>query len=427
MTTRTTLSILAAAGLLAASACAAPDAVARRSSSSPSSKTITIDSATNRTTVSGVADGREYRVVVENGKVAEAALNGEKVPSDRVRLEDGHVRILDAQGQEVISVPLPVPAGDGGARVVVGEAAAARPVIGVTMGEIDWPLAEQVGVNPADVVLITGVSDGFPADKAGLKRFDIVTKIDGAGPVNEERLSEAVRAKKAGDILRLTILRKGQPQEIAIAVEERKAEGMTFFRQNATPEAREAINRALAEARTAGERARRAAAEAGRAGAAAGQELRDRMKTLSDELRMRWQTELAPRFQRQHKALAEMFEQERDRFQRLLDNLKLSDEQLKAFEDWIDRLGDAIAAYTDDIELPEIHLFGHGGDGSALVVPSPPTPPAQAPIPPDAPPAPVPGRNLRDENRRLEERIARMEEMLRKLTEQKAAESAKPH
>jgi len=92
--------------------------------------------------------------------------------------------------------------------------------IGITMDTPGEALATQLGVDRDKTVLITQVFDGMPAAKAGLKRFDLVVAVDGKTPATGEAIRKALSQKKAGEILKLEVLRKGTRLSLEIAVEE---------------------------------------------------------------------------------------------------------------------------------------------------------------------------------------------------------------
>ena len=67
------------------------------------------------------------------------------------------------------------------------------------------------------------VKDG-PADKAGLKTGDIVTKVDNEILTDENSLSKVVREHLSGDVLKLTVLRDEETLELSVTLEEYKEE-----------------------------------------------------------------------------------------------------------------------------------------------------------------------------------------------------------
>lgn len=94
-----------------------------------------------------------------------------------------------------------------------------RPKIGVTLAEPGRTLANQLKIDRGDATVITDVSANSPADRAGLKRYDIVTAIDGMPKADIDDLRRAVRSKEWGESINFTIIREGQTIEVPILLE----------------------------------------------------------------------------------------------------------------------------------------------------------------------------------------------------------------
>ena len=69
---------------------------------------------------------------------------------------------------------------------------------------------------------MTDVLAGSPAEKAGLKKNDILTKIDGKAVKGEDSLAKFMSSAKAGQEATLTVLRKSKEQTIKVTVGEKK-------------------------------------------------------------------------------------------------------------------------------------------------------------------------------------------------------------
>ena len=67
------------------------------------------------------------------------------------------------------------------------------------------------------------VASGGPAEKAGIQQGDIIIAIDGQDMTESSHLMVAIRDKKPGDTVQVTIDRNGSTQDIAVTVEERPA------------------------------------------------------------------------------------------------------------------------------------------------------------------------------------------------------------
>jgi S1-C subfamily serine protease len=94
-----------------------------------------------------------------------------------------------------------------------------RPRIGVDIAEPGRTLASQLNIDRKDATVITEVRSESPADRAGLKRYDVVTAIDGLPKADPDDLRRAVRSKEWGDTITLTIIRAGQPIDVTIPLE----------------------------------------------------------------------------------------------------------------------------------------------------------------------------------------------------------------
>jgi serine protease Do len=69
-------------------------------------------------------------------------------------------------------------------------------------------------------IIITGVNQGSPADKAGLKPDDVILKLDGKEVGDLQDFVKHVKSSKPGDKLTLTVRHEGKEQEIKVTVGE---------------------------------------------------------------------------------------------------------------------------------------------------------------------------------------------------------------
>jgi serine protease Do len=97
-----------------------------------------------------------------------------------------------------------------------------RPFLGITMQELTDELKNQFDVDEG--VLVNQVLKGDPADKAGVEPGDVILKV-GDSPVRTPHdVLFAVLAFEPGDMIKLTIDRRGKKMEIDVKARQRGAD-----------------------------------------------------------------------------------------------------------------------------------------------------------------------------------------------------------
>ncbi|MBO0438915.1 S1C family serine protease [Candidatus Enterococcus ikei] len=97
-----------------------------------------------------------------------------------------------------------------------------RPALGISMkdlSEVSTQQRKQVLNLPESVqtgVLVATVQTATPADKAGLERYDVITKIDGKEITSVTDLQSALYKKKVGDKMKITFYRDGKEQNVDV-------------------------------------------------------------------------------------------------------------------------------------------------------------------------------------------------------------------
>jgi serine protease Do len=98
----------------------------------------------------------------------------------------------------------------------------ARGYIGVLVNELSPEIAPKLGVSKdLNAPFVTHIYPGEPADKAGLKNYDVITEFNGK-PVNSSLdLIKAVTSVQVGDSAPIKVIRNGKTIELKIKVAER--------------------------------------------------------------------------------------------------------------------------------------------------------------------------------------------------------------
>jgi serine protease Do len=98
--------------------------------------------------------------------------------------------------------------------------------LGVNVQEITAERAKALKLREEAGVEITRVESSSPADQAGVKAGDVVTEYNGQRVEGLEQFSRMVRETPAGREARLTLVRAGATQTIAVKVGARRAGGV---------------------------------------------------------------------------------------------------------------------------------------------------------------------------------------------------------
>ncbi len=106
--------------------------------------------------------------------------------------------------------------------VVFRDLGLGRGFLGVEMTALTESLRDFFGVPRGRGVLIAEVVAASPAEAAGLRVGDIVTRADGQPVRGPGGLAAAVRARKQGEVMEIEAWRDRQPLSLAVRIEEQE-------------------------------------------------------------------------------------------------------------------------------------------------------------------------------------------------------------
>ncbi|HDH53672.1 MAG TPA: PDZ domain-containing protein, partial [Nitrospirae bacterium] len=93
---------------------------------------------------------------------------------------------------------------------LITEGKVTRGWLGVTIQNLTPELAGEFGLNKSTGALVTDIFQGSPAEKAGLKRGDVIVELNVKKIKNVETLRNIVARSKIGNKVKLKILRDGK-------------------------------------------------------------------------------------------------------------------------------------------------------------------------------------------------------------------------
>jgi serine protease Do len=95
-----------------------------------------------------------------------------------------------------------------------------RGMLGVTIQSVDADLASSLNLPAARGAIVTTVQAGGPAEKAGLKRGDVITAINKQPVIDNNSLRNLVASLPPGSNVDVTALRNGRDQDFQVALAE---------------------------------------------------------------------------------------------------------------------------------------------------------------------------------------------------------------
>jgi Do/DeqQ family serine protease len=95
-----------------------------------------------------------------------------------------------------------------------------RGMLGVTIQSVDADLAASLNLPAARGAIVTSVQAGGPAEKAGLKRGDVITAVNTQPVADTNNLRNVIASMAPGTNVTVTALRDGRPQNFQVALAE---------------------------------------------------------------------------------------------------------------------------------------------------------------------------------------------------------------
>lgn len=205
--------------------------------------------STSTIVISSEEDGRTFEVRIENGKTT-AKIDGKELPANQIRSSKGKIELLDGEGAvvhtfpqlEVANGPLVIRDGRGDSGehpFMSGPMRTGRLRVdssdngGVTIAAVTPPPV-MMGITMSEAsgeagIVVDKVMEGLPAGRAGIKSGDKLLQLDGEDIGGVMEFRESLSDYKAGDEIRLKVLRDGKDMDVKVKLESYNAQTLEPF------------------------------------------------------------------------------------------------------------------------------------------------------------------------------------------------------
>ena len=123
-------------------------------------------------------------------------------------------------GSQGIGLAIPVNLAQTVMNSIIEHGRVIRGYLGISIQNIDPTMADALGLDQTQGILISNVIDGSPADGAGLKEGDVILELNGDPVQNIEIFSTRIASTSPGTDVDLTYLRNGEKKTIDITLDE---------------------------------------------------------------------------------------------------------------------------------------------------------------------------------------------------------------
>jgi serine protease Do len=103
-----------------------------------------------------------------------------------------------------------------------------RGFIGVTLTDVTPALQRALGLTVSSGAVVQDVSPSSPAERAGLRPYDVIVDVDGHAVSSNEQLIRDIASRQPGTAATLAVVRDGRRQSLAVKLAERPRRGEEF-------------------------------------------------------------------------------------------------------------------------------------------------------------------------------------------------------
>jgi serine protease Do len=169
-----------------------------------------------RTVTTGVisAVNRSPRGIALDGLIqTDAAISpgnsGGPLLDSRGRVIGINTAVLRAPGAQGLGFAVPIKLAQDVAEQILATGRVVRSFLGVEYRDVEPEMAEQFRLSVREGIVVVSVSPNTPAERAGVERGDIITRVDDTPIKQGGDLRRVLRDRRPGDDVRITVVRIG--------------------------------------------------------------------------------------------------------------------------------------------------------------------------------------------------------------------------
>jgi serine protease Do len=133
--------------------------------------------------------------------------SGGPLLDSRGRVIGINTAVIRAPGSEGLGFAIPINLANDVAQQLLTTGHVRRAFLGIEYRDLEPEIASTFGLPVQQGVIVAAVTSGSPADRAGLRRGDIITRVDDVPVPHGGDLRRALRARSPGAEVTLTVLR----------------------------------------------------------------------------------------------------------------------------------------------------------------------------------------------------------------------------
>ena len=135
--------------------------------------------------------------------------SGGPLLDSRGRVIGINTAVIRATGAQGLGFAVPIKLAQNVAEQILSTGRVVRSFLGVEYRDVEPEMAEQFRLAVREGIVVAAVQSDAPADRAGIQRGDIITRIDDTPIKQGGDLRRVLRDRRPGDSVRVTVVRAG--------------------------------------------------------------------------------------------------------------------------------------------------------------------------------------------------------------------------